>query len=198
MTQINPRPSIPKIGPSNPSKPSAPNVPVVMGQFRVLTEYIHRGGGMAAVDTTEGPVYWWSSYFDVNSAKLLPVYIQGLTEKICLNNLQGLYFDIVARSSRSGSTAHNLGLAARRMLAVQTLLTQCGVPMSMAFAGHHMVVGEEGAALQEKKDGVEDDSERRVNVFAAQSRELLHKWYLADRYVQKYATIFLHRNSALS
>ena len=196
MPVINPGPSIPGGKSSNPSKPSIPNAAAVLGGFKVLSERSELGCDI--YDTTDGPVYQWSFFFGVDSSTMSPGARHFLPCIVHAEQMHNFHFDLVAHTSRSGSVQHNLGLAGRRLLAVQTMLTQSGVPAAMAYGAHHIPLGEEFSNLRGDKDGGENANLRSVSCFASASRETLLKYYFVAQRLTLGQISMWHRNGALS
>lgn len=177
--------------------PRVPFKPVTLGPFKVLSQ-MPIGGNADVFTTTEGAVYRFTLLFGVDSAQVDLRSVHALTQVVWGRSLQNYRFDLIGTASRSGTTQHNLGLSGRRLLSVQTLLTQYGVPAAIAYSPHDLTTGEELPADQGAKDGIENATHRCVICYAGPSAEALQKFYLYGGFVFRLQYALWHRNAALA
>lgn len=80
--------------------------------------------------------------FDTDSAVLHPSHHVVLRNYAKHFEAGRTYLEIFARTDRSGSAAHNLGLSRRRAAEVRKQLVACGVPAGALFGFYCRALGE--------------------------------------------------------
>ena len=117
-------------------------------------------------DDLFGPTFAASLRFDLDSAELKEAHREWLTDTAAPYLRNRIAFaEIYAFTDRSGAAEHNRQLSGRRLLAVQTFLSQNGVPQDKAFDPFfHKFFGERLSAEVGDIDGTRHAEARLVKI----------------------------------